>query len=48
MESCLLYWRMLVPHSWKHSRPGWMGLWGTCSSWRCPCSLQGGWTRWPL
>jgi len=26
----------------KHSRPGWMGLWATWSSWRCPCSLQGG------
>ena len=23
-------------------------LWATWSSWRCPCSLQGGWTRWPL
>ena len=23
-------------------------LWATWSSWRCPCSLQGGWARWPL
>ena len=37
-----------MPHPWKHSRSGWTGLWATCSSWRCPCSLQGGWTRWPL
>jgi len=24
--------------------------WGSAawSSWRCPCSLQGDWTRWPL
>ena len=22
--------------------------WATWSSWRCPCSLLGGWTRWPL
>ena len=25
-----------------------MGLWATWSSQRCPCSLQGGWTRWGL
>ena len=24
------------------------GLWETWSSCRCPCSLQGGWTRWSL
>ena len=35
-------------HPWKHSRLGWTGLWATWSSWRCPCSLQGGWARWPL
>jgi len=23
------YWR---PHPWKHSRPGWTGLWATWSS----------------
>ena len=34
-----------MPHHWKHSRPGWTGLWATWSSWRCPCSLQEGWTR---
>ena len=37
-----------MPHSWKHSRSGWTGLWATWSGWRCPCLLQGGWTRWPL
>jgi len=30
-----------VVDPWKHSRPGWTGLWAPCSSWRCPCSLQG-------
>ena len=40
--------RCFMPPPWKHSRPGWTGLWATWSSWRCPCSLQGGWTRWPL
>jgi len=25
------------------SRPGWMGLWATWSSGRCPCPWQGGW-----
>jgi len=24
---------------WKCSRPGWMGLWATWSSGRCPCPL---------
>ena len=24
------------------------GLWAIWSSWRCPCSLKGVWTRWPL
>ena len=37
-----------MPHPWKHSRSGWMGLWATWSSWRCPCSLQGVRARWPL
>ena len=27
---------------WKCSRPGWMGLWATWSSGRCPCPWQGG------
>jgi len=34
--------------SWRCSRSGWMGLWATCSSCRCPCSSQGTWTRWSL
>lgn len=25
-----------------------MRLWANWSSWRCPCSLQRGWTKWPL
>ena len=29
------------------SRSGWTGLWATWSSRRRPCSLHGGWTRWP-
>ena len=33
--------------SWKCSRSGWTGLWATWSTWRCSCSLQTGWTRWP-
>jgi len=37
-----------MPHPWKHSRSGWMGLWSTWSSWRCPCSWQGGGARWSL
>ena len=26
---------------WKGSRPGWMGLWATWSSGRCPCPWHG-------
>ena len=37
-----------MPHPKKHSRSGWTGLWATWSRWRCPCSLQQCWTRWPL
>lgn len=37
-----------LPCPWRHSRPGWMGLWAVCSSCRCPCSMKGSWTRWPL
>ena len=33
---------------WRHSRSGWTGLWAPWSSCRCPCSLQGRWTRWPF
>lgn len=25
--------------SWRHSKPGWMWLWATWCSWRCPCLL---------
>ena len=37
--------RWWMSHPWKHSRSGWTGLWATWRSRRCPCSLQGGWTR---
>lgn len=33
-----------VPCPWKHSRPGWMGLWAPRSSWRCAGWLQKCWT----
>ena len=36
------------PRPWKRSRPGWTGLLATWSSWRGPCSLQGGSARWPI
>jgi len=29
--------RLLMSPPWKHSRPGWMGLWATWSRGRCPC-----------
>jgi len=38
-------WQM--PHPWKHSRSGWMGLWATWSTWRCACPWQGFGPRWP-
>jgi len=37
-----------MSHPWRHSRSGWTRHWATSSSCRCPCSLQGSWTRWPL
>jgi len=37
--------RLWMPPPWKHSRPGWMGLWATWSSGRCPCLKQGGWNQ---
>ena len=46
LEQVAQRWQM--PQTWKHSRPGWTGLWATWSSWRCPCSLPGDWARWPL
>ena len=30
---------------WQCSRPGWMGLWATWSSGRCPCPWQGAWNE---
>jgi len=32
--------RWWMPHPWKHSSSGWMGLWATWSSGGCPCWLQ--------
>ena len=32
----------------KKKLPGWTRLWATWSSCRCPCLLQGSWTRWSL
>jgi len=40
--------RWSMPHCWKHSTSGWTGLQAPWSHWRCPCSLQGSWARWPL
>jgi len=42
---CLLsiYKARTLPPPWKCSRPGWMGLWATWSSGRCPCLWYGGW-----
>jgi len=37
--------KLWLPHPWKCSRPGWMGLGATWSSGRCPCLWQGGWSR---
>jgi len=40
--------RLWMPHSWRHSRPGWMWLWAAWSGgWR-PCTQQGVETRWSL
>jgi len=36
---------MWVTPPWRCSRPGWMGLWATWSSGRCPCPWQRGWNR---
>jgi len=40
--------KLWMPHPWKCSRPGWMGLWATWSAERCPCSWQGFGTGWSL
>lgn len=37
-----------MPHYWKHSRLGWMGLWAIWYGESSPCPQQGGWTRWSL
>ena len=34
-----------MPLPWQCSRPGWMELWATWSSGRCPCSWQGCWNQ---
>ena len=40
--------KLWLPPPWKCSRPGWMELWATWSSGRCPYSWQGFGTRWSL
>lgn len=40
--------RLWMPCHWKCSRPGWMNLWATWSTRRCPCPQQGSWTKWLL
>ena len=37
-----------MSHPWVLSRWGCIRPWATCSSYACPCSLQGSWTGWPL
>jgi len=33
--------KLLIPHPWRHSRPGWMGLWATWSSGWQPAHNKG-------
>jgi len=40
--------RLWMPHSWRHSRPGWMWLWAAWSGGWWPCAWQGVETRWAL
>ena len=40
--------KLWLPRPWKCSGLGWMGLWATWSSGRCPCPWQGLGTRWSL
>jgi len=37
--------KVWVSPPWQCSRPGWMGLWATWSTGRCPCPWQGGWNK---
>ena len=37
--------KLWMPPPWKCSRPGWMELWATWSSARCPWSRHGGWKQ---
>ena len=32
--------KLWMPPPWKHSRPGWVGLWATWSRGRCPSHFQ--------
>lgn len=34
--------KLWLPHSWKFSRPGWMGFGAACSAGKCPYPRQGG------
>lgn len=40
---CLQRWWM--PHTWKHSKSDWTGLWETWPSGGCPCLLQVCWKQ---
>lgn len=59
LQMCLLWlhwwwWRCTclifpgISHPWKYSGSDWTRFWAIWSSWRSPCSLQGGWAKWPL
>lgn len=37
-----------ISHYGMCSKSGWIRLWATFSSERCPCTGPGGWTRWSL
>jgi len=37
--------KLSIRSSKEKNRPGWMELWATWSSGRCPCSWQRGWNQ---
>lgn len=43
----IAYW-LWMPHPWRCSGSGLMGLWGAWSSERCPCQWRGEGIRWYL
>jgi len=40
--------KLWMPHSWRHSRPGWMGPWAAWAGRWQPCPWQGVGTEWSL